>query len=92
VILHNDADVPFPKPDQEPYQLKQLGELFRQHPNTTIIWAHAGLGRVVRPVEDQLAIIDRAMGDPSLNHVRKGTQNHRLDDDILADGERRRGP
>ena len=69
VILHNDADVPFPKPDQEPYQLKQLGELFRAHPNTKIIWAHAGLGRVVRPVKDQLAIMDRALGDPALSHV-----------------------
>jgi len=69
VILHNDADVPFPKPNQEPYQLKQLGELFRRHPATTIIWAHAGLGRIVRPVKEQLAIMDRALGDPSLNHV-----------------------
>jgi hypothetical protein len=69
VILHNDADVPFPKPGQEPYQLKQLGELFRQHPKATIIWAHVGLGRIVRPVKDQLAIVDRALGDPSLSHV-----------------------
>jgi hypothetical protein len=69
VILHNDADVPFPKPDQEPYQLKQLGELFRAHPKTKIIWAHAGLGRVVRPVKDQLAIMDRALGDQALSHV-----------------------
>jgi hypothetical protein len=69
VILHNDADVPFPKPGQEPYQLKQLGELFRQHPKTKIIWAHAGLGRVVRPVKQQLAIMDRALGDPAMSHV-----------------------
>jgi predicted TIM-barrel fold metal-dependent hydrolase len=69
VILHSDADVPFPRPGQEPYQLKQLGELFRQHPKTKIIWAHAGLGRVVRPVKDQLAIMDKALGDPALSHV-----------------------
>jgi predicted TIM-barrel fold metal-dependent hydrolase len=69
VILHSDADVPFPRPGQEPYQLKQLGELFREHPQTKIIWAHVGLGRVVRPVKDQLAIMDRALGDPSLSHV-----------------------
>lgn len=69
VVLHNDADVPFPKPGQEPYQLKQLGELFRQHPRTKIIWAHAGLGRVVRPVKDQLAIMDRTLGDPAMSHV-----------------------
>jgi hypothetical protein len=69
VILHSDADVPFPRPGQEPYQLKQLGELFRDHPKTKIIWAHVGLGRVVRPVKDQLAIMDKALGDPSLSHV-----------------------
>ena len=62
VILHSDADVPFPKPGQEPYQLKQLGELFRAHPKTKTIWAHMGLGRVVRPVKDQLAIMDNASG------------------------------
>src|SRR6185503_776579 len=28
VILHNDADVPFPKAGQEPYQLIQLRDLF----------------------------------------------------------------
>jgi hypothetical protein len=49
VLIHSDADVPFPKPGQEPYQLKQLGELFRAHPKTKVIWAHIGLGRVVRP-------------------------------------------
>jgi hypothetical protein len=69
VILHNDADVPFPKPDQEPYQLKQLADLFRRHPKTHVIWAHVGLGRIVRPVKDQLAIIDRALSDPVLRNV-----------------------
>jgi len=68
-ILHSDADIPFPKPDQEPYQLKQLGALFRRHPETTIIWAHGGLGRIVRPVHDQLRIIDRALSDPTLAHL-----------------------
>ena len=50
VILHNDADMPFPRPDQEPYVLLQFKELLLKHPNTTIIWAHVGLGRIVRPV------------------------------------------
>ena len=40
-----------------------------RHPKTTIIWAHIGLGRVVRPVKDQIGIIDRALSDPALNHV-----------------------
>src|SRR3954454_3048746 len=40
VLIHNDVDAPFPKPGQVPYQAKQLGDLFRRHPNTSIIWAH----------------------------------------------------
>jgi len=69
VILHNDADVPFPKPNQEPYQILQLRDLFLRHPKTTIIWAHIGLGRIVRPVKDQLGIIERALNNPSLKNL-----------------------
>jgi predicted TIM-barrel fold metal-dependent hydrolase len=69
VILHNDVDMPFPKPGQEPYQIAQLRELFKRHPETTTIWAHVGLGRVVRPVKDQLAMMDRALAAPELAHV-----------------------
>ena len=53
-ILHNDIDMPFPKPGQDPYQVEQMRDLVKRHPKATIIWAHAGLGRVVRPVKDQL--------------------------------------
>jgi len=69
VLIHNDIDMPYPKEGQEPYLLKQLGALFRRHPNTTIIWAHMGLGRVVQPVQDQLRIVDRALSDSTLKHV-----------------------
>ncbi len=69
ILIHNDVDAPFPKPGQPPYQAKQLGDLFRRHPDATIIWAHCGLGRIVRPVKDQLTIIDQALADPALKHV-----------------------
>jgi hypothetical protein len=69
VILHNDADMPFPRPNQEPYQLAQLKALFMRHPKTSIIWAHAGLGRIVRPVAEHLDILDRALSAPELQHV-----------------------
>jgi predicted TIM-barrel fold metal-dependent hydrolase len=69
VILHNDVDLPFPKPGQDPYQAVQLSALFRRHPRTRIIWAHCGLGRIVHPVKDQLGIVDRALSDPALAHV-----------------------
>jgi amidohydrolase family protein len=65
-LIHNDIDAPFPKPGQEPYQATQLRDLISRHQNTTAIWAHIGLGRVVRPAKDQLAIIGRALSDPAL--------------------------
>ena len=43
VLLHNDIDMPFPKPGQEPYQVAAAAATcFRRHPKTTIIWAHIG--------------------------------------------------
>jgi predicted TIM-barrel fold metal-dependent hydrolase len=69
VILHNDIDVPFPKPDQYPYPLVQLSDLFERHSGTTIIWAHCGLGRIVRPVHDQAALIERLLSNPDFEHI-----------------------
>ncbi|HMU61234.1 MAG TPA: amidohydrolase family protein [Gemmatimonadales bacterium] len=68
-ILHNDLNMPFPKDGQDPYLLAQMRALFERHPNTTIIWAHIGLGRVVRPVPRQLALLDVALSNPKLSHV-----------------------
>jgi predicted TIM-barrel fold metal-dependent hydrolase len=68
-ILHNDVDTPFPRPGQDPYHATQLAALLRRHPRTTVIWAHCGLGRVVRPVEDHVGIVARALADPALSHV-----------------------
>jgi len=45
-----------------------MKELLLRHPKTTVIWAHVGLGRVVHPVKDQLAIIKRALSSPVLSH------------------------
>jgi predicted TIM-barrel fold metal-dependent hydrolase len=68
-LIHSDADVPFPKANQEPYNLVQLRDLFLRHPKTTFIWAHIGLGRVVRPAKDQLAIVERGLNNPALSHL-----------------------
>jgi len=69
VILHCDIDMPFPKPDQEPYLLAQLKDLFKRHPKTTIIWAHVGTGRIVRPIQEQAAIVQKILEDPAFRHV-----------------------
>jgi predicted TIM-barrel fold metal-dependent hydrolase len=69
VLLHCDIDMPFPKPNQEPYILAQLKALFKRHPKTTIIWAHVGVGRVVRPLNEQASIVETILEDPGFNHV-----------------------
>lgn len=69
VILHNDLNMPFPKPGQEPYLLAQMKALFQRHPDARIVWAHIGVGRVVHPIADQLGLLDTALGDPTLSHV-----------------------
>jgi predicted TIM-barrel fold metal-dependent hydrolase len=69
VILHNDVDMPFPRPGQDPYPVVQLAQLLKRHPQTTVIWAHCGLGRIVRPVQDQLAMVERALSNPELPNL-----------------------
>jgi hypothetical protein len=69
VIIHNDINVPFPRDGTDPIYLKQLKDLFTRHPGTTTIWAHAGMGRVVQPIKDHAAMLERALGSPLLSHV-----------------------
>ena len=79
VILHNDIDMPFGKVDTEPVYLTQTKALLKRHPKAAIIWAHTGLGRIVRPVQVSAAAAERApthleileamLTDPALGHV-----------------------
>src|SRR5216683_7497957 len=69
VILHNDIDLPFAKEGSEPAYLNQLKSLFKRHPDTTIIWAHMGLGRTVRPPSNHAAIIEDILRDPGFRDV-----------------------
>jgi Amidohydrolase len=81
VILHSDIDMPFAKAGAEPVFLKQMKDLLRRHPQTTIIWAHIGLGRVVHPVQGQATaetaernpayreLVEAMLTDPTLSHV-----------------------
>lgn len=68
VILHNDVDMPFPKPGQEPWVVPQFRELLLRHPSAKVIWAHAGVGRIVHPVKDQLAMMERGLASPKLSN------------------------
>ncbi len=69
VLLHCDVDAPFPKAGAGPAYAGQIKALFKRHPKATIIWAHIGVGRIVRPVKDQAAIVQDIINDPDLSHV-----------------------
>jgi predicted TIM-barrel fold metal-dependent hydrolase len=43
--------------------------LIKRHPKTTIIWAHTGMGRVVRPVKAHAATLDAMLSDPAFNNL-----------------------
>ena len=62
-------DVPFAKEGSQPAYLNQMKALFRRHPNTTIIWAHTGMGRVVRPINNHAAQLSEILADPQFSHI-----------------------
>lgn len=68
IILHNDVDDPFPKPNTPNY-LDDLKKLFKRHPKATIIWAHVGVGRIVAPPKEYVKFIEPILADPELKHV-----------------------
>jgi len=69
ILIHNDVDVPFPKAGAEPAYGAQMKALFLRHPNATFIWAHIGVGRVVRPIKDQRAIVENCLKNPAVRNV-----------------------
>lgn len=69
VILHNDIVMPFTKKEKERAYFEQAKAVLARHPNTTIIWAHTGLGRIVQPPSQHLQFLDEILSDPKLRHV-----------------------
>jgi predicted TIM-barrel fold metal-dependent hydrolase len=69
VLIHNDMDVPFAKEGSEPAYLSQMKAVMARHPKTTIIWAHTGMGRIVRPVTRHAAVVEAILKDPQFSHV-----------------------
>ena len=81
VVFHSDMDMPFAKAGSPPVYLTQMKDLLRRHPQTTIIWAHMGLGRIVHPVQasasapaternpNHAVIVKEILDDPTLRHV-----------------------
>jgi predicted TIM-barrel fold metal-dependent hydrolase len=62
-------DTPFPKEGKPPAYLEQMKSLVKRHPRTTIIWAHTGMGRIVRPVEHHAAVLESMLKDPAFSNL-----------------------
>jgi hypothetical protein len=69
VLMHSDIDVPFAKEGAPPAYLDQMKMVLQRHRNATIIWAHTGMGRVVRPIKDHARNLENILQDPQFNHV-----------------------
>ncbi len=78
VIIHNDIDTPFStnesdtpssEPGPQPIYLSQMQMLIKRHSKTTIIWAHTGVGRVVRPIKAHAKILDSMLSDPAYSNL-----------------------
>jgi hypothetical protein len=69
VLIHNDIDTPFAQEGSPPAYFEQVKALFKRHPKATFIWAHIGVGRIVRPAKSQGALIEQLLKDPQFSHV-----------------------
>jgi hypothetical protein len=69
VVIHNDMDTVFPNEGAEPAYLDPMKALIRRHPNTTIIWAHTGVGRIVGPVKGHAAVLESMLADPAFRNL-----------------------
>ena len=69
VNLHCDINTVRPVKDDRPAHFDALKEIFRAHPQTTIIWAHSGLGRFVGPTSNHLELLEELFRDPAFSHV-----------------------
>jgi predicted TIM-barrel fold metal-dependent hydrolase len=68
VLIHNDIDNPFPKPGKPNY-VTGFQDLVKRHPNTTVIWAHLGLGRIIKPIENMGQLFEDMLADPAYKNL-----------------------
>ncbi|MBF2097242.1 MAG: amidohydrolase family protein [Gloeomargaritaceae cyanobacterium C42_A2020_066] len=68
-LIHCDIDTVRPTPGDRPAYFDKLKQLFKRHPETSIIWAHTGLGRIVAPRSNHLDLLEEILDDPEMNNV-----------------------
>lgn len=68
-LVHNDVDVILPHEGARPTHFDPFIGVVRRHPGTTILWAHAGLGRFVEPTPGYVGLLEEILRDDGLNHL-----------------------
>ena len=68
-LIHNDVDVVLPHAGARPTHFDPFIEVVRRHPGTTILWAHAGLGRFVEPTPGYVGMLEELLRDEGLSHL-----------------------
>ncbi|MDE2972787.1 MAG: amidohydrolase family protein, partial [Acidobacteriota bacterium] len=68
-LVHNDVDVILPHEGARPTHFDPFIEVVRRHPGTTILWAHAGLGRFVEPTPGYVELLEELLRDEGLSHL-----------------------
>jgi amidohydrolase family protein len=67
-ILHNDINTVRPASGR-PAHFDDLKAVLRNHKTTSIIWAHTGLGRFVKPTADHIDLLREILGNAEFSHV-----------------------
>lgn len=66
-IIHCDIDRV--REGERPVHYDDLLRLLAAHAGASVIWAHTGLGRFVRPAERHLALLDALLSHTAYDHV-----------------------
>jgi predicted TIM-barrel fold metal-dependent hydrolase len=68
VVLHNDINTVRPASGR-PANFDDLKKVFRAHRDASIIWAHTGLGRFVKPTPDHVELLREMLDSDEYAHV-----------------------
>ena len=66
-ILHCDIDTV--RSGAPPAHYQDLLDVLAEHPRASVIWAHTGLGRFVKPSSEHIELLDSMLSDSRYDHV-----------------------
>ena len=68
-ILHCDVNTVRATAGDRPAHFDDLKTLLKAHQGASIIWAHTGLGRFVKPTDNHISLLKEMLDDPELKHI-----------------------